>query len=562
VDGITDYTGHGYDTVLNKYFAQYRMYDAENKRFMAVDPIKDGLNWYSYVDNSPTNFFDPLGQEGTALYQNITGYSKAIELLQRRLNHTGWSSKYYREVEGVNNKYLPPTGNFFEETLKVVNYYKDNRYEGAIQNDTTDTKGKVGKTTWEFLGLPGWLLIPDSNPFWDKVKSIEGLYAYMFLGGSKEDAYKAETPPAPTPSNGYEFRPYSHFYGNLPEVSNPSPKGEVMFFQHGINAGVDTFGSKEGIVALLKEDSKFISAGYISTRNIDGSVQIKVNDDFVSSGIEKLGLSRTEEIYFKSLPLNDKIIYLTNNGINVMWRTEFSNPQGSHFQQVCELEKMINSVVSNELLVTLIGHSKGGLVSIEYSNRNPNKVDKLITLDTPYLGNLYAQTVIDRADELNQVYLDALKKHEELNSIGFPNIFEKTARDNAKKARDDAWQDLASYISVVSLGKHLLNGDISVLEGYRDLAGDNYNTARTNIRDAWNSRSNAPNLYALSVDTLGLKGDALKGDIIVSFESQQGGDFKRTIPLTINTSGEFWWHGNATKNSNAAATIKKIILQQ
>jgi RHS repeat-associated protein len=61
VDDVADYTGHGYDTVLNKYFAQWRMYDAENRRFMAVDPVKSGVNWYSYVGNSPVMFFDPTG---------------------------------------------------------------------------------------------------------------------------------------------------------------------------------------------------------------------------------------------------------------------------------------------------------------------------------------------------------------------------------------------------------------------------------------------------------------------------------------------------------------------
>jgi len=86
VDDITDYTGHGYDRVLGKYFAQYRMYDAENKRFLAKDPywnpgnmiygdnpgahplpdldaIMQSGNGYVYCLNDPVNNTDPLGLE-------------------------------------------------------------------------------------------------------------------------------------------------------------------------------------------------------------------------------------------------------------------------------------------------------------------------------------------------------------------------------------------------------------------------------------------------------------------------------------------------------------------
>jgi uncharacterized protein RhaS with RHS repeats len=31
------------------------------KRWMTVDPVKDGQNWYQYCNNDPLNFVDPLG---------------------------------------------------------------------------------------------------------------------------------------------------------------------------------------------------------------------------------------------------------------------------------------------------------------------------------------------------------------------------------------------------------------------------------------------------------------------------------------------------------------------
>ena len=55
------YAGHQYDDVLDLFYAKARFYDAENKRFVAVDPVKNGFNWYTYCGNQPLVFIDPLG---------------------------------------------------------------------------------------------------------------------------------------------------------------------------------------------------------------------------------------------------------------------------------------------------------------------------------------------------------------------------------------------------------------------------------------------------------------------------------------------------------------------
>jgi RHS repeat-associated protein len=41
---FTQYTVHDYDSVLDVYFANARMYDARNRRFMAEDPVKGGIH--------------------------------------------------------------------------------------------------------------------------------------------------------------------------------------------------------------------------------------------------------------------------------------------------------------------------------------------------------------------------------------------------------------------------------------------------------------------------------------------------------------------------------------
>ena len=63
VDNAVGFTSYTYDIVLDVHFAQARMYDPSNRRFMSVDPIKDSLNWYAYCGNNPTTYIDILGLE-------------------------------------------------------------------------------------------------------------------------------------------------------------------------------------------------------------------------------------------------------------------------------------------------------------------------------------------------------------------------------------------------------------------------------------------------------------------------------------------------------------------
>lgn len=56
------FTGHIYDTTLDIYFAEARFYDAANRQWLAMDPVKDGLNWYRYTDDNPTTYWDPDGE--------------------------------------------------------------------------------------------------------------------------------------------------------------------------------------------------------------------------------------------------------------------------------------------------------------------------------------------------------------------------------------------------------------------------------------------------------------------------------------------------------------------
>ena len=76
LDMVRRYATHDYDAVLDLYYAKARMYDNEDRRFLAVDPILDGAKYnlksyitnpmmlvqYLYVLDNPLKYVDCLGE--------------------------------------------------------------------------------------------------------------------------------------------------------------------------------------------------------------------------------------------------------------------------------------------------------------------------------------------------------------------------------------------------------------------------------------------------------------------------------------------------------------------
>ena len=55
------YCGEYYDSESGLIYLRNRYYDSATGRFITEDPIKDGLNWYSYCGGNPVMFVDPSG---------------------------------------------------------------------------------------------------------------------------------------------------------------------------------------------------------------------------------------------------------------------------------------------------------------------------------------------------------------------------------------------------------------------------------------------------------------------------------------------------------------------
>jgi RHS repeat-associated protein len=68
------YTGKPYDTTTGMYNYGYRDYQPEMARFTTIDPIRDGANWFAYVNNDPVNWVDIWGLWPQATEQAINAH--------------------------------------------------------------------------------------------------------------------------------------------------------------------------------------------------------------------------------------------------------------------------------------------------------------------------------------------------------------------------------------------------------------------------------------------------------------------------------------------------------
>ena len=55
------YCGEYWDAETGTYYLRARYYDPHTGRFISEDPIRDGLNWYTYCGGNPVMFVDPWG---------------------------------------------------------------------------------------------------------------------------------------------------------------------------------------------------------------------------------------------------------------------------------------------------------------------------------------------------------------------------------------------------------------------------------------------------------------------------------------------------------------------
>ena len=133
------YCGEYFDGETESIYLRARYYSPVSGRFITEDPIRDGLNWYTYCGANPIMLIDTFGlfDYNTVLSYNPNVYSEDVVAMQYRLYELGYLSS--NEIDGY----------FGQKTANAVSAYKGDM---GLWN-YGDYWGKVGLTTWQSLGL-------------------------------------------------------------------------------------------------------------------------------------------------------------------------------------------------------------------------------------------------------------------------------------------------------------------------------------------------------------------------------------------------------------------------
>ena len=94
------YLGKSYDSRTGLYNYGYRDYNPQTVRFTTVDPIRDGTNWFAYVNNDPVNYVDLWGLCASEPKRSF--WSKALDGIQTGLDIVGLVPGVGEIADGAN----------------------------------------------------------------------------------------------------------------------------------------------------------------------------------------------------------------------------------------------------------------------------------------------------------------------------------------------------------------------------------------------------------------------------------------------------------------------------
>jgi len=129
------YTGKKIDRDTGLYYFNARWYDTGLGRFITEDPVKDGVNWFSYVYNNPLKYTDPTGLTGSI--PNNNGNLNKDGRPDTRTTLT------WRDSPNSKPKYIWPTRGEVTTTYNDPTYDKDD--DGIIDlHPAIDIANKKG----------------------------------------------------------------------------------------------------------------------------------------------------------------------------------------------------------------------------------------------------------------------------------------------------------------------------------------------------------------------------------------------------------------------------------
>ncbi|MBP7263999.1 MAG: RHS repeat-associated core domain-containing protein [Spirochaetia bacterium] len=195
------FTGKDWDEEAGLCYFNARWYDPELGRFITEDPIRDGVNWYGYVNNRPLNLVDPSGL--AVLDENgdfeVGGGRKPKKpipevnpVIEEEVRERKAEEDKRREEDHTRRKYGEPT------TSELAAGYGFTASQGQIYLDSLqrykDYFGKEGVSFSEIEALY-WMYLDTQDPVFSD--ALMNNHASPLLEGALEaatDIYYSENP--------------------------------------------------------------------------------------------------------------------------------------------------------------------------------------------------------------------------------------------------------------------------------------------------------------------------------------------------------------------------------
>ncbi|MDR2313905.1 MAG: RHS repeat-associated core domain-containing protein [Spirochaetaceae bacterium] len=204
------YTGKPYDSATGLYNYGYRDYEPATTRFTTTDPVRDGTNWFAYVNKDPVNWVDPWGLSGSDRGSN--GGQDEVQYIAQTVQYNLNPVYYYEEtvkseitVYGLNRQSYTYNQDFhytyYSDDKMAITQHRDDKMDPLKNNPVIIQNPKNER---EFL---------DSTQ--NKYRRIDVTITYGQI-------YKSELPTnRPMPQNGRVIR-----VNNTASASGFKPQGQ------------------------------------------------------------------------------------------------------------------------------------------------------------------------------------------------------------------------------------------------------------------------------------------------------------------------------------------------
>ena len=242
------YCGEYYDTETGFIYLRARYYDPMVGRFTSVDPIKDGLNWYSYCYNNPVNYVDLNGEKPFSIFssplekakdfiKSVLGIAAAYVLIVygediQKIVEAGPEAHYARNELNVNESNVDWSG--YDSFIEYIeqNYNEQGYFQNLCHMDTGGKQGLEAKKNIKYLSTDGHyeviICYPENGTPYVVDESVDplnmGTYNYV---GAIDDMEMLETADYIFDHLIYDMLPY-YLYGNTADDSFGILKKEIL----------------------------------------------------------------------------------------------------------------------------------------------------------------------------------------------------------------------------------------------------------------------------------------------------------------------------------------------